>query len=192
MYFVDEKFEFLNTSETPLEKGEYEDCTFINCQLDQADLQSFSFSDCQFEMCDLSMANLKNAAFQHVKFKNCKLLGLRFEECNKFILTLDFEGCMLNYSSFYQLNLKKINFANCQLQEVDFTETDLTQARFDQCDLHLATFERTILEKADFRTAVHFAIHPETNRLKKAKFSTKGLSGLLTQYNILISDEEVV
>ncbi len=77
-------------------------------------------------------------------------------------------------------------FKNSQLQGIDFTETDLTSAVFDNCDLSQAIFDLSILEKADFRTAYNYSINPENNRLKKAKFSVLGLSGLLDNYDIEI------
>ena len=74
-----------------------------------------------------------------------------------------------------------------QLQEVDFVEADLSGAVFDNCNLERAAFERSNLEKADFRTAYHYSIDPDLNKLKKTKFSTLGLSGLLDKYDIEIS-----
>jgi uncharacterized protein YjbI with pentapeptide repeats len=93
---------------------------------------------------------------------------------------------MLNLSSFYQLKLKAIRFVNCQLHEVDFAESDVSQAVFQNCDLAGAIFEFTNLEKADLSTASNYSIHPESNRIKKAKFSMQDLPGLLQQYDIVI------
>jgi len=42
------------------------------------------------------------------------------------------------------------------------------------------------LEGADFRGAKNFLIDPESNRLKKSKFSHSNLSGLLTKYQLEI------
>jgi hypothetical protein len=42
------------------------------------------------------------------------------------------------------------------------------------------------LAGADFTTAVHYKINPEFNPMKKAKFSTIGIMGLLEQYDIKI------
>ncbi len=169
-----------------LAKGEYENCTFSNCNLAEADLSGFSFENCLFEQCNLSMAKLKKVSLRDVKFKNCKLLGLRFDDCNPFLLAVNFENCQLNYSSFYQLKLKGTKFNKCNLQEADFTETDLSQADFYGCDLKLTVFENTILEAADFRNAEHFIIDPEKNKITKAKFSMGGLPGLLNKYHIVI------
>ena len=85
---------------------------------------------------------------------------------------------------FYNKKLKGTKFKNCSLHEVDFTETDLTNPTFDNCDLMGAIFRNSILEKADLRTAFHFSIDPEANRMKKAKFSRMGLDGLLHKYGI--------
>jgi len=68
--------------------------------------------------------------------------------------------------------------------EVDFTECDLTEAVIDGCNLSGARFEHTILEKADLRTSIAYSIHPEANRIKRAKFSASGLTGLLDRYDI--------
>jgi hypothetical protein len=47
-------------------------------------------------------------------------------------------------------------------------------------------FNNTIIEQADFRTANNYSIDPENNRIKKARFSTQGISGLLDKYQIII------
>ncbi len=163
---------------------EYESCTFINCIFSNADLSGIYFTDCVFESCDLSMAILKGTAFRDAKFKNCKLLGLHFDDCNTFLLSFNFEDCILNLSSFYNLKLKDIKFNKCKLEEVEFVESDLTNSVFINCDLVGAVFENTILEKADFRTSYNYSINPETNRIKKAKFSIQGIVGLLDKYDI--------
>jgi hypothetical protein len=49
-----------------------------------------------------------------------------------------------------------------------------------------ALFDRTNLEKANFSTAQYYRIDPNTNNIKRAKFSLDGLPGLLTAYNIEI------
>ncbi len=72
------------------------------------------------------------------------------------------------------------------MQEVDFTESDLSGSSLDNCDLSGALFENTNLEKTDFRSAFNYTINPETNRLKKARFSLQGIAGLLEKYGIVI------
>ena len=170
----------------PLAKGEYENCTFIACELSNADLTDFKFSECEFLGCNLSLAKLTRTAFRDIKFKECKMLGLHFQNCDQFGLSLGFDVCNLTHSSFYRTKLKKTIFKSSQFHEVDFTECDLTSCVFDNCDLVGATFENTIIEKADFRTSFNYSINPEINRMKKAKFSLSGVAGLLDKYGIEI------
>ncbi len=88
---------------------------------------------------------------------------------------------------FFKLSLKNIEFKDCRLHEVDFTEAILTNAAFLNCDLQRAVFDNSILEGADFRTAYHFSINPQNNRIKKAKFSHNNIAGLLDTYQLSIT-----
>ncbi len=185
-YIEGKIFEKIDYTQTLLIAGEYENCKFNNCNFSNTSLSNIIFSECTFNGCNLSLAKISNTAFRDIKFKNCKLLGMHFEDSNKFLFTVDFENCILNLSSFYKLNIKKTKFKNTSLNEVDFTETDLTNSIFDNCDLTLTTFANTTLEKVDFRTSYNFSIDPEANRIKKAKFSMNGVIGLLNKYDIEI------
>jgi uncharacterized protein YjbI with pentapeptide repeats len=188
-YTEDMRFTDINYEETPLQYGAYECCSFMNCEFSKSNLAEISFIDCVFENCNLSMASLAKTILRDVKFLNCKMLGIHFENCNQFGLTVSFDNCNLSHSSFYQAKLKKTVFKNCNLQEVDFTETDISYSLLEKCDLADATFENTIMEKADFRSAFNYSINPEINRIKKAKFSLTGLKGLLGKYDIeIVSD----
>lgn len=187
MDFIEEKsFEFQNFSIDPLPKNEYESCRFLNCNFSGSSLAEIRFSNCVFKDCNLSNADITGTFLQDIEFRDCKMLGLHFDACNRFGLALKFEGCMLNHSSFFQLQLAKTIFRNSQLQEVDFSECHLAQAVFDRCTMAGAVFERTNLEKADFRTSTDYAIDPELNRLKRARFSWPSAAGLLHKYNLHI------
>lgn len=185
-YIENKLFDAVDFSSVPPATGEYENCHFINCNFANCNLSGLHFNSCKFDTCNLSMAILAGTAFRDTKFTGCKLLGLHFEHCNEYGLTIDLDNCILNHASFYKKKLKQLQCRNCKLLEVDFTEADLTDADFSHCDLAGASFDRTILEKADFRTAYNYCINPETNRIKKARFSTEGISGLLGNYDIII------
>ncbi len=172
-----------DTNDFP-KKGEYENCIFNSCNFADSDLSEFKFINCTFNGCNFSLTKLNNTAFRDVKFKDCKMLGLRFDTCNEFGLSFLFDGCQLNHSSFYKTKIKKTIFKNSQLQETDFAETDLSSSVFDNCNLTQAIFDHTTLEKADLRTSYNYSIDPENNRIKKAKFSISGVSGLLDKYEI--------
>ena len=179
-------FERIDYTVNGLPRGEYENCTFLNCNFYNAELSHITFRECRFENCDFSLAKFKNTALSGILFVGCKLLGVSFEECNPFLLGLDFENCLLKLAVFNKLKLKKTRFKNCNLQETDFTETDLTASTLDNCDLQRAIFDKTLLEKADFRTSFNYSIDPENNRIKKARFSRVGVVGLLDKFGIEI------
>jgi fluoroquinolone resistance protein len=181
-YFTDETFE----NEENLDTGEYENCVFKQCDLENMDLSGFKFRDCLFRDSNLSLVKLDNTTVSGVTFNSCKMLGLRFDNCNQFDVSFTFDQCQLNHSSFFQVRMKKVIFKDSLLEEVDFTGADMTNAMLDYCNLVGAMFERTILEKADLSTSFNYSIDPENNRLKKAKFSISGISGLLDKYDIII------
>ncbi len=185
-YFEDIIYSADDILRKPLSKGEYENCSFNQCDLSDHDLSDCKFMECIFTGCNLSLANITDTAFQDVRFVDCKMLGLQFDTCNNFGLSISFIGCQLNHSTFHSLKISKIVFENCELEGVDYSETDLSSAIFDNCNLLNAVFDHTILEKADFRSAYNFSLDPETNRVKKAKFSAAGLAGLLVKYNLEI------
>jgi fluoroquinolone resistance protein len=185
-FFENQQFDSIDFTQKPLALGEYEHCQFVNCNFSDVNLSHFRFAESVFEGCNLSLVKLGDTAFQDIKFTNCKLLGLRFDHCNPFLLNMRFDNCLLNLSSFYKLKLTKTVWANCQLHEVDFTEADCSQAVFKQCDFAKSIFDHSILEKADLRSSFNYSIDPTKNRIKKAKFGVAGIAGLLDQLDIVI------
>lgn len=183
-YYQDENFTKIAAAELA---KEYDNCTFTDCDLAEADLSGITFMDCEFTNCNLSNAKLKDTGMKTVRFRNCKLMGMMFMDCSSFLFSVDFTDCVLNFSSFYNLTLKKTNFTNCNLQETDLTDADLTEVVMDNCNLAGAKFEHTTLVKADLRTAYNYIIDPELNRVKGAKFSLQGIPGLLEKYQIQVS-----
>jgi len=130
------------------------------------------------------MATLSMTCFRNVKFSGCKMLGLHFDACNPIGLSFKFENCILNHSSFFKLKLKGTVFEHCTMHKVDFSDVDLSNVVFKECDLMMALFENTNLKGADFTTALQYALDPEVNVIKGAKFAYPGVLGLLTKYGI--------
>jgi len=177
-------FTDINYADKILRKREFVNCEFIKCDFSKSDLSENDFVDCRFVQCNFSMTIINKTGFKDVNFIGCKLLGVDFSKCSKFMFSFRFEHCHINYCTFYGTKLRKTKFTDCALKETDFEEADLTAAIFHNCDLSGATFVRSILEKTDFRTAKNFGLDPEINRMKQAKFSNSGLSGLLLKYNL--------
>lgn len=186
VYAVAQTYDGSDFRRSPLPKGDYEECHFTHCQFSESDLSEVNFVTCTMEYCDLSMTRVVRTAFKDVTFRHCKLLGVHFEDSEKFLLQLGFNDCLMNLATFNGLNLKGTRFSHCQMQEADFTGTDLCQAVFHRCDLHRAIFDRTQLAHADFRSAFHYSIDPGANLLKKTQFSLEGVRGLLDAHDIII------
>ncbi|WP_340200787.1 pentapeptide repeat-containing protein [Ascidiimonas sp. W6] len=185
-FIEDQNFEGVHFLETPLKATDYENCNFSNCNFSGVDLKKITFMDCVFNECDFSEANLKDTGLKTVLFENCKLMGLRFDLCDPFLLAFSFKDCLLQYASFYLLKIKGTSFVNCNLEKADFTAAILNKASFSNCNLNEAVFESTNLQKADFRTAFNFSMDPEKNNLKGTRFSKNNLSGLLERYQLTI------
>jgi uncharacterized protein YjbI with pentapeptide repeats len=147
-------------------------------------LKGIKFEDCTFQDFNFSMTDIEAAGFRNATFIGCKFLGIDFIRCNKFMFSFKFDNCIIHYCRFFGTKLTKTHFKKFDLKEVDFSETDLTLAVFASTDLTGTKFSSTILEKADFSSATNFNIDPEFNKVKKAKFSTLQLGGLLYKYQL--------
>jgi fluoroquinolone resistance protein len=186
LYTEDGVFEKKDYSVHRLPEGDYENCQFMHCNFSNADLSGCNFIECSFTTCNLGRAKLSKVSFRDVIFKDSKMIGLHFEDCNEFMLTMEFDHCILDYSSFERLKLQRIKFMDCHMHELVFSGTDLTGAEFSHSDLQGTRFEQCVLEKADFSSALQYSIDPENNRIKKARFSLTGLTGLLDKYDIIV------
>lgn len=186
-YFDDQIFEKKDFSDVSILRGEYEGCTFKSCNFANVNLSDFRFIDSEFIECNFSNVQINNTSFQDVIFKTCKMLGLRFETCNTLGFAANFNHCNLDHSTFYQMKLSRTVFLNSQLHGVDFSQAILKNTSITTCDLLNAQFENTNLEKTDFRQSKNYAIHPELNNIKGAKFTLPDVVGLLEAYKIKIS-----
>ncbi len=169
-----------------LRQTEFEGCVFRSCVWSGVDLSKAQFSDCTFEACDLSNAIVVGTAFRKVRFKECKLLGVRFDTCNAFLLALSFERCQLDYATFCDLDLRRTDLGASRMIGVDLSGADLSGATLSGTDLSEAVFDGTKLEGADLRGTRGLIIDPERNRMKGARFSMEGLQGLLLRHGLVI------
>jgi fluoroquinolone resistance protein len=83
-------------------------------------------------------------------------------------------------------HLENIHFKDCDLKESDFTDITAINAVFDGCDFLDGSFDQSNLQGADFTKAINYHINPLKNQIKKAKFSTSGLIGLVSDFGIEI------
>ncbi len=113
-------------------------------------------------------------------------MGINFSVTQDFLFSVRFENCILDYSSFMDKKMPKTDFIKSTLKEVTFSRAILTGSVFDDCDLNSTIFNQTDLTSVNFATAYNFIIEPELNNIRKAVFSSQGLPGLLTTYDIMI------
>ncbi|HVN47817.1 MAG TPA: pentapeptide repeat-containing protein [Bacteroidota bacterium] len=165
---------------------EYSHCIFRKCDLTNAGFLSTRLEDCTFDSCNLSMVKFNGTVLNDIQLANCKVVGVDFSKCSKMAFSLKFENCILDYAIFHKNNLKNFMFTECRMNGTSFLETNLTSVKFIRCDLEKAAFERSNLEKADFTSSRNYTINPETNKLKKTKFSLPDVVGLLGNLDIII------
>jgi len=181
-----ENFKNIDYTGKTLRDLEFFNCCFVECNFTKSNLRGIKFEDCTFQDCNFSMTDIEGTGFRNATFIGCKILGIDFMRCNKFMFSFKFDNCIMHFCTFFGTKLTKTHFIKCDLKEVDFSETDLSLAVFANTDLNGTKFSNIILEKADFSSATNFAIDPELNKVKKAKFSTFQLEGLLYKYELEI------
>ena len=113
----DKKFENVDYTEKQLLNREFINCEFAGCNFTKADLSNNDFMDCNFKGCNFSLTSLQNSGVKNCKFFGCKVMGIDFSKCNSFLFSVSFQECHLDYSSFFQMKMKKTNFIDCSLKE---------------------------------------------------------------------------
>lgn len=161
------------------EQYEFTGCIFSN-------ISGTDFTDCSFIGCNMSNAVITNCKMFDVEFVDCKLIGVNFSDTKDFGFSVRFEKCRLDYTNFDNKKLNKSAFLNCKINGADFTQADLSKSRFVNCDLMASVFSYTNLSGVDFTTSQNFTIDPAINNVKKAKFLSSDLAGLLTKFDIII------
>src|ERR1700712_5734386 len=79
---------------------EFNKCVFKKCDFTDSSFLKNKFLDCTFDNCNLSMMKFGGSTLSNTVFKNCKILGVNFSECQDFLFSVMFDGCILDYASF--------------------------------------------------------------------------------------------
>lgn len=179
-------FKSANYLKKSLEGHVFNSCFFESCDFTESILRNARFSTCVFTNCNLSLPKLDACRFQDVQFIDCKIVGAEFFKCDRAFFSVSFKKCLLSYCNFSDLNMKNTRFEGSKIQETHFTNTVLTGADFADTDLTGTLFHNCDLCKADFSTAVRYSIDPQTNKIKKAKFSLPEAVALLQGFDLII------
>lgn len=117
--------------------------------------------------------------------QDCKAIGILWDDsANPF--SINFEDCILNYSSFYGKNMKNGVFKNCMVQEVIFSEAKLLKANFQGADLRDSIYDNTDLTQANFEGAINYSIDLNLNKTKGAIFQLPEAMALLKSFDIVL------
>jgi uncharacterized protein YjbI with pentapeptide repeats len=194
--YENETFRNVVVKDEVLENLQFYDCTFIKCDFSSTVFKNTVFRSCLFEECDLGLVRVDGSVFKGVAFVNSKVIGVNWanaswgrKSLSQLLKSIDFRGCVLNYSSFFGLVLEKIEIVNCIAHEVDFSGTNLKEANLRGTDFEKSIFRQTNLEKADLVKAKNYMIPPDVNTLKKTKFSLPEAMALLYSMDIVLEED---
>ena len=175
-----------NYARQSLRGGEFDGCTFVECDFSYADLGGCVFSDCVFVSCRMTLTTLTDTVLRRVVFKKSDLRGVEFEAAAEFGFAIGCEESRLDNCSFVRRKMKNTSFRGGELRECYFAECDLSGAVFDSCTMAGTTFERCDMSGADLRTAIGYAIDPLGNRVAGARFSEYNLAGLVGSLGVVV------
>ena len=197
-YFAQNDYESLGFKnlELPIQQfsgKEFSNCSFSQCNFNETAFLKCKFRLCTFKDCDLNLVHLEGCSFMNTHFEFSRLMGINWAitDLNQSKLTspLKFTNCVLNYSTFMGLNLKKLEIVECVARDVDFSEANLCEADFKGTDFTGSRFWHTDLTGADLSKAKNYTIPAHLNTLKKTKFSFPEAMSLLYNLDIDLLDE---
>ncbi len=82
----------------------------------------------------------------------------------------------LNAINYVETPLAKGIYENYAFNRCIFTNSDLSNIIFVECEF----------VECDLRRSFNLSIDPELNRIRRAKFSAEGITGLLDKYDLTI------
>ncbi len=171
---------------------EFEACTFVNCDFSEARFQRSVFDDCRFIRCNLSVLDLSGSKFTQTAFEACKLSGVDWTKAHYSDLIVGspytFLNSVLDYASFYGLNMQHMVMRECRVHDADFRECDLTSADLRESDFSDSLFRNTNLGGADLTLAENYRIDIHVNTIKGARFSRYEALSLLDSLEITLVD----
>jgi uncharacterized protein YjbI with pentapeptide repeats len=169
---------------------EFYECVFDHCSFRESIFRGCKFNDCLFRACDLSLVRFEDSSFADTRFEGSKVIGVDWTLASWSRFQADspihFSECVLDFSAFIGLTLRKINMTKCSAQEVAFSEADLSAGNFSGTDFAKSRFSQTNLTRANFVGATNYAIDVKANKISKAKFSLPEALSLLYGLDILL------
>lgn len=190
--FYLKQFVGLDHAESKLVSRTFEECTFTRCSFSEAIFDHCKFVECSFIACDLSNAKVDASKFQSVTFNECKVIGVDWTRADwpryAAPAKLAFRKSVVNYTSFFGLNLQELVLEECKARNVDFRQGDFARSNFTYTDFAESLFGKTKLAGADFSEATNYVMDIRENQVKGAKFTRTEAAGLLYGLGIELVD----
>jgi len=147
-----------------LQEDIIQNCRFLRCRFDRADLSELRFIHCSFyddqhqAGCSFHRANIKDTCFEHcdltmADFRNAEALGCEMKECKG--QGVDFRGAsfmnMLTSRSFFcSASLTQNNFSYANFQNVILEKCQLSGNRWNEANILGANFSGSNLSESEF------------------------------------------
>ncbi|WP_426752123.1 pentapeptide repeat-containing protein [Myxococcus sp. Y35] len=184
--FEDETFADLNLQEADLRGKEFFRCTFRNCTFQESHWGRARLEECVFTGCDLTRSRFTDTSLRGVRFESSKLMGIDWTDVGTFP-ELTFEGSNLRYCTFAGLSLRKTVFLRCTALEMNFIDTDLSEADFSESDITGSNFRGCTLTKTDFGSAQGVFIDPTRNRAKATRIPVEAAVNYVQTLGLVVA-----
>ena len=184
----DYEFASVDFSSINLVEHSFQNCLFTSCRFRETEMQSANFRFCVFKESEFVLTKVHNVTLNDASFESCRIMGINFSEFNNFGFFPAFKNCVIDNSIFNGICLRKGKIFTCKLVDCDFSACDFSEADFTNTVFKHVTISQCNLEKADFRYCQGYRINPDTNRVRKAKFSLPEAQSFLSFLDIIIED----
>ncbi len=174
--FEDKEYEGVTFKDEFITEEVFANCTFKNCRFVHCTLFKCNFKHCAFisntfERCDISVCSFKESRVEKMTLIKTKAVGIDWSGKFKYKLEINFEGCVINLSSFAEVTLKNFILKDCTAHDCDFQDASAPKGNFTGTDLKGSQFLRTDLREANFTNARNYIINPLTNKIAKGTYS---------------------
>jgi len=166
--FENETFADLALDEADLGGKEFYRCTFRNVQLQASRWKETQLEDCVFVGCNLTRASVLALRLRGVRFEGSKLMGIDWSGVAS-NPEMYFEECGLHYNSFVGFSLRKTSCLRSICKEANFFDMDLTDSDFSESDLTGSNFRGCTLTRVVFTGTQGLVLDPARNRLKDTR-----------------------
>lgn len=165
----------------------FDNCVFKDMSFANSDWRGAEFVDVVFQTCDFSNVQMENTMFHRCEIVNSKLTGVDMANSNLgHLLIKDSDA---RYANFNFSGMKEVEFAGCNLEDSDFYECDFKQVRFEKCKLDDSNFSETDLDGIDLSTNTYERIEVTVPKIAGCIVSTEQALGFARALGLTVRDE---